>query len=110
MPPLGKIEEFDPKTQNFESYLERFENFPTTDEIAEVKHLPVFLTVIGPEAYEELISLVVPEVPGQNAYEDVKRLLKEHCSTRSFVIAGTVRVQPARTTGKEKFRRVHRET
>ncbi|KAH7932379.1 hypothetical protein HPB51_029322 [Rhipicephalus microplus] len=87
MPPFGKIEEFDPKTQNFEPYLERFEHLVTASEIVEAKRLPVLLTVIGPQAHEVLRSLVVPEVPGQKSYEDVKRLLKEQYSTISSVIA-----------------------
>ncbi|XP_065290987.1 uncharacterized protein [Dermacentor albipictus] len=87
MPPLGKMSEFDPKTQNFESYLERFEHFLTANDIADAKRLPVFLTVIGPEAYEVLRSLVVPAAPGEKSYAEVKRLLKEHYSPRSSVIA-----------------------
>ncbi|XP_075550765.1 uncharacterized protein LOC142584546 [Dermacentor variabilis] len=87
MPPLGKMAEFDPKTQKFESYLERFEHFLTANDIADAKRLPVFLTVIGPEAYEVLRSLVVPATPGEKSYAEVKRLLKEHYSPRSSVIA-----------------------
>ncbi|XP_072141807.1 uncharacterized protein [Dermacentor andersoni] len=87
MPPLGKMSEFDPKTQNFESYLERFEHFLTANDIVDAKRLAVFLTVIGPEAYEVLRSLVVPAAPGEKSYAEVKRLLKEHYSPRSSVIA-----------------------
>ncbi|XP_075555992.1 uncharacterized protein LOC142588295 [Dermacentor variabilis] len=87
MPPLGKMSEFDPKTQNFESYLERFEHFLTANDIADAKRLPIFLTVIGPEAYEVLRSLVEPAAPGEKSYAEVKRLLKEHYSPRSSVIA-----------------------
>lgn len=103
MPQLRKIVEFDLKTQNFESYLERFEHFVTAKDIAEAKRLPVFLTVIGPEAYEVLRSLVVPEAPGQKSYKGVKRPQK-------FSNSGTVQAQPARTAGGGKCRRVHRGT
>ncbi|XP_065283474.1 uncharacterized protein [Dermacentor albipictus] len=87
MPPLGKMSEFDPKTRNFESYLERFEHFLTANDIADAKRLPIFLTVIGPEAYEVLRSLVVPAAPAEKSYAEVKHLLKEHYSPRSSVIA-----------------------
>lgn len=84
---LGKIAEFDPKLQNFESYLERFELFVQANDIKEEKKLPVFLTVIGAEAYEVLKNIVVPASPSEATYVEAKRLLKEHYSPRSSVIA-----------------------
>lgn len=84
---LGRISEFDPKTQNIESYLERFEHFLVANDIKDEKVLPVFLTVIGPEAYEVLKSLVVPASPGEKSYAVVKQLLIEHYSPKSSVIA-----------------------
>lgn len=84
---LGKIAEFDPKLQNFESYLERFELFVQANDIKEEKKLPVFLTVIGAEAYEVLKNIVVPASPSETTYVEAKRLLKEHYSPRSSVIA-----------------------
>ncbi|XP_037502705.1 uncharacterized protein K02A2.6-like [Rhipicephalus sanguineus] len=84
---LGKVAEFDPKSQNFESYLERFELFVQANDIEEEKKLAVFLTVIGAEAYEVLKNLVVPASPREKTYEEAKRLLTEHYSPRSSVIA-----------------------
>ncbi|KAH7949570.1 hypothetical protein HPB49_012319 [Dermacentor silvarum] len=84
---LGKIAEFDPKLQNFESYLERFELFVQANDIKEEEKLPVFLTVIGAEAYEVLKNIVVPASPSETTYVEAKRLLKEHYSPRSSVIA-----------------------
>lgn len=84
---LGRISEFDSKTQNIESYLERFEHFVVANDIKDEKVLPVFLTVVGPEAYEVLKSLVVPASPGEKSYAVLKRLLIEHYSPKSSVIA-----------------------
>lgn len=84
---LGKIAEFDPKSQNFESYLKRFELFVQANDIEEEKKLAVFLTVIGTEAYELLKNLVVPAAPREKTYEEANRFLTEHYSPRSSLIA-----------------------
>ncbi|XP_049524629.1 uncharacterized protein LOC119456278 [Dermacentor silvarum] len=84
---LGKLDEYDEKEQNFESYLERFEHFVTANDIKEEKKLSVFLSVIGPRTYEGLKSLVVPAVPGDKSFEEVTVLLTKHYSPSCSVIA-----------------------
>lgn len=84
---LGKLDEYDPKVQNFESYVERFEHYVTANDIAAEKRLPVFLTAIGAEAYEVVKNLVVPALPGEKTYEEIKVLLKNHYCPKTSVIA-----------------------
>ncbi|XP_077551242.1 uncharacterized protein LOC144164869 [Haemaphysalis longicornis] len=84
---LGKLSEFDPRTQNFVSYLERFELFIIANDVKQEKVLPVFLTAIGAEAYEVLKSLVVPDAPANKTFAEVKQLLQAHYSPSSLVIA-----------------------
>ncbi|XP_049524585.1 uncharacterized protein LOC119455976 [Dermacentor silvarum] len=84
---LGKLDEYDEKEQNFESYLERFEHFVTANDIKEEKKLAVFLSVIGARTYEVLKSLVVPAVPGDKSFEEVTVLLTKHYSPSCSVIA-----------------------
>ncbi|XP_075534294.1 uncharacterized protein LOC142568081 [Dermacentor variabilis] len=83
---LGKLDEYDEKDQNFQSYLERFEHFITANNIREEKKLAVFFSVIGPRMHEVLRSLVVPAVPGDKSFEEVTVLLKKHCSPSCSVI------------------------
>ncbi|XP_037502268.1 uncharacterized protein LOC119376549 [Rhipicephalus sanguineus] len=91
---LGKIEEFDAKVQTFDSYLERFEHFVSANDIAQEKKLSVFLTVIGAEAYEVLKNLVVPSLPGEKTFDEVKVLLKSHYSPPISIIAERARPVP----------------
>nr|XP_054923402.1 uncharacterized protein LOC126524983 [Dermacentor andersoni] len=84
---LGKLDEYDEKDQNFESYLERFEHFVTANDIKEKKKLAVFLGVIGPRTYEVLKSLLVPAVPGEKSVQKVTVLLQKHYSPSCSVIA-----------------------
>ncbi|XP_077508775.1 uncharacterized protein LOC144120249 [Amblyomma americanum] len=84
---LGRIDEYDPKVQNFDSYLERLEHFASANEVSEAKKLSVFLTVLGAEAYEVLKNLVVPALPGEKTFAEIKILLKNHYSPQTSVIA-----------------------
>ncbi|XP_077498609.1 uncharacterized protein LOC144109684 [Amblyomma americanum] len=84
---LGRIDEYDPKVQNFDPYLERFEHFVSANEVSEAKKLSVFLTVLGAEAYEVLKNLVVPALPGEKTFAEIKILPKNHYSPQTSVIA-----------------------
>ncbi|XP_037564991.1 uncharacterized protein LOC119444705 [Dermacentor silvarum] len=84
---LGKLDEYDEKEQNFESYLERFEYFVTANDIKEEKKLAVFFSVIGPRTYQVLKILVVPAVPGDKSFEEVTVLLKKHYRPSCSVLA-----------------------
>ncbi|XP_077535915.1 uncharacterized protein LOC144148206 [Haemaphysalis longicornis] len=84
---LGKLVEFDPRTQNFDSYLERFKLFVIANDVIQEKVLPVFLTAIGAEAFEVLRSLVVPDAPANKTFAEVKQVLQAHYSPSSSLIA-----------------------
>ncbi|XP_077557683.1 uncharacterized protein LOC144172964 [Haemaphysalis longicornis] len=84
---LGKLSECDPRTQNFYSYLERFELFIIANDVKPESVLPVFLAAIGAGAYEVLKSLVVPDAPANKTFAEVKQLLQAHYSPSSSVIA-----------------------
>ncbi|XP_077564534.1 uncharacterized protein LOC144179996 [Haemaphysalis longicornis] len=84
---LGKLNEFYPRTQNFDSYRERFKLFIIANDVKQEKVLPVFLTAIGAEAYEVLKRLVVPDAPAKKTFAEVKQLPQGHYSTSSSVIA-----------------------
>lgn len=81
------MREFDPKTDYIKSYFERFDNYVDINDVPEGKKLKLFLNVLGPQAYEELRKIVVPDVPTAKSYAEVKRLLEDHYSPRYSVIA-----------------------
>ena len=45
--PIGKIQEFQPDSESWTSYVERIKLYFTTNDIANAKRVPVFLSVIG---------------------------------------------------------------
>jgi len=70
---LGKIEEFDPKKEDWRQYLERLEEFfvanDLTGESKAVKRRSTFISLIGPEPYKLLRSLLSPEKPKDKTFE-----------------------------------------
>lgn len=44
---LGRIGEFDERTDDFESYIERFEHYVTANDVPDGKKKSVFYTVMG---------------------------------------------------------------
>lgn len=55
--------------------------------VPESKKLKLFLNVLGVEAYEELKKIVVPHLPSEKSFEDIKELLEAHFSPAHSVIA-----------------------
>ncbi|XP_077547592.1 uncharacterized protein LOC144159776 [Haemaphysalis longicornis] len=102
---LAKLSEFDPRTQNFDSYLERFKLFTIANDVKLEKVLPVFLTATGAETYEVLKRLVVPGAAANKTFAEVKQLLQGHISPSSSGIAKRCkfnrRVQNEQETVKE---------
>ncbi|XP_064479051.1 uncharacterized protein LOC135392264 [Ornithodoros turicata] len=91
---IGRIGEFNEKTENFDSYIERFEHYITANHIPDAKKFAVFLTVIGASTYEVLKNLLVPSSPGEKTYEEAKAALKNFFSPTKSVIAERCRFNP----------------
>lgn len=48
---------------NIKWYCERFSKYVDINEVLEEKRLKLFLNVLGPQAYEQLKKIVVPDTP-----------------------------------------------
>lgn len=86
-PRLGSMTEFHPKTDNIRSYFERFENYVDINDVPAEKKLKLLLNVLGAHAYEELKKIVVPALPTQKTYEEIRQLLESHFSPARAIIA-----------------------
>ena len=81
---LGKIEQYDPKQEEWPQYVERLEqffkaNYLTGDSKAD-KRRTTFLSVIGPAPYKLLRSLLAPVKPKEKKYDELVAKLTEHYS------------------------------
>ncbi|GAA6111769.1 uncharacterized protein K02A2.6-like [Tachysurus ichikawai] len=65
---VGRVDEYNDAKEDFESYLERLEQWMLANEIVESC---VFLSVIGADANKLLKNLVSPTVPNTMVYDDL---------------------------------------
>ena len=90
---IGSIGEFPAdQSDDFQDYLERFEQFCLANDIGESdnaakkKKKAVFLSVIGASTYKLLKTLMAPDKPNDKSLKDITKALKEHLSPAPVVI------------------------
>lgn len=74
---IGNIEPFIPGA-NFKAYEDRLNQLFEVNEVEVKKKTALFITLAGPEVYEILLSLTLPEVPSKKKYEELMLLLRNH--------------------------------
>ncbi len=83
---LCHIEQFDPAVEQWTQYVERLEQFfvanDVTGEDKKDKRRATFLSVMGRDAYNLLRSLIAPEKPSENSFEELVAVLSEHYSPK----------------------------
>ena len=84
---IGKIGEFREERESFVCYLERFEQFLVANDVQENRHVPIFLSVIGPTTYGVLKNLVQPALPKDKDYAALTTALKDHYHPKPIVIS-----------------------
>ena len=81
---LGKIDNFDASREEWPQYVERLEQFFEANDLTgdgkAAKRRATFLSVIGPEPYKLLRSLLSPEKPATKSFEELVAKLTEHYS------------------------------
>lgn len=84
---LGALKEFNPEADRISPYLERARLFLRANKVADDDKVPVFLTVIGGQAYAVLRDLVAPALPEDKSYGELVTALKNHYEPKPVVIA-----------------------
>lgn len=87
MTTIGRVPEFDPSKEDFESYLERFERWLDANEIVDGKKANVFLSVLGPTEYRLLKSLVEPRKCVELTYTELTEAMSTHFKPKPILIA-----------------------
>ena len=87
MASFGKIDIFQPESEEFSAYLERVELYFEANGIKEDKQVPVFLSLLGAKTYSLLRTLVAPESPRSKSFKTLADLLKDHYEPKPLVIA-----------------------
>lgn len=83
---IGSIELYIP-VECIKEYKERLEVFFELNDVVEVKRIAILITLIGPEAYKILKSLVIPAQSKTKKYEELVAALTTPFAPTVNVIA-----------------------
>lgn len=83
----GNIGEFDQAVENWESYLERMEQYFVANDVASAtKKRAILLSTCGPLTYVTIRSLAAPTKPTELEYKQLRELTMKHYNPRPSVI------------------------
>ena len=91
MTTIWKIESFDDTKENWETYVERVEQFFLANDIDDDHKVPTLLSLIGGKTYTLLRDLLAPEKPATKSFQQIVTTLQEHLSPKPLEIAERVR-------------------
>ena len=83
----GSLQEFSPEKETITAYLERLKAYYDANDIPSAKRVPVLLSVIGPQTYSILRSLMAPDTPQSKSLAVLTKALKDHYDPKPIVIA-----------------------
>ena len=83
MSTIGKIEQFDPSVEEWETYEERLEQFFIVNDLEAEKKVPALLSLIGAKTYALLKNLLTPVKPSTKSYKELTDILKGHFSPQT---------------------------
>ena len=83
---IGHVEPYTEAT-DYDSYMERVEQFMIANDIADEKKVATFLTLIGPQCYQVLRDILAPAKASDKSYEDLKATLRAHYKPTPMIIS-----------------------
>ena len=87
MTTIGKIESFDDTKENWETYVERVEQFFLANDVDDDHKVPTLLSLIGRKTYTLLRDLLAQEKPATKSFQQIVTTLQEHLSLKPLEIA-----------------------
>ena len=79
MPNYSRFGEFNEKRESWENYVDRLDEFFVANEITDAaRKRPILNSVVGPETYKLISSLLSPTKPKDSTYEEFVEKLKKH--------------------------------
>lgn len=98
---VGKIKDFDVKTGNWSTYVERLEMYFVVNKITDDLKLPTLIAIIGEQAYELLSTLASPSKPSSLSYTVAVDLLRAHLQPTPSILAERYRFRQRRQVAGE---------
>eukprot|EP00731_Ephydatia_muelleri_P015743 Em0009g167a len=85
---LGMIEAFDPATEEWGGYIDRFQQFLVVNDVKDPKkQAACLITVIGASTYKLLENLLSPEKPATKKLDELIEVLQHHFQPKVITIA-----------------------
>ena len=75
---VSRLEEFDPRSDSLEVYVERAMLYMNANNIPESKRAATFLSALGKNTFEVLRNLVLPAKLQDQSLGDIVKVLSEH--------------------------------
>ena len=73
---FGRAREFDPTSEDWESYAEQMKHYLFANDVKEAKKVPVLLSTCGTATYSLIKSLCSPDSPDSKSFEDIVKLVQ----------------------------------
>ena len=83
---FGRAREFDPTSEDWESYAEQMKHYLFANDVKEAKKVPVLLSTCGTATYSLIKSLCSPDSPDSKSFEDIVKLVQDHYKPHHSVI------------------------
>ena len=84
---IASVGEYVDEKEEFESYVERLEAWLVVNGVTVEQKGNVFFTVIGATTYKLLKSLLAPEKPNTETFDELVNVLQRHYKTKPLIIA-----------------------
>ncbi len=100
---LGAPEPFDPASDDWSLYIERYKHYVLANGITDEQKLHMLLALVGAQTYQLLTNLVAPRKPGEHTYAQVKEKLTDHLKPKPIKIAERCRFYKRQQKQNEKM-------
>ena len=84
---FGRMDAFDPKIEEWSTYVERLEMFFVVNNVPDGKKAASLLTLIGGRMYALLKSLTTPTKPTELSFKEIVEIMGRHLTPKPIVIA-----------------------
>ena len=84
---VGRLEEFDPRSDLLAVYVERVMLYMDANNIPEAKRAATFLSALGKNTFKVLHNLVLPAKLQDQSLGDIVKVLSEHYEPKPLVIS-----------------------
>ena len=84
---IGSIEPFRIGKDDWELYIERFQQYVVANKVEDDRRVATLLTVMGSEAYSLLTNLIAPTKPREKTYDQLVDAMGKHLKPKPLVIA-----------------------